>query len=92
MTAIERWTHTDPHTKVEEAKYGVSPERFQMALAIYGVPLRSNDPPSEFVDLNNGIHALGVASQVAKALGDAPNQVLVEARKRRRRGGDEDGE
>ena len=91
MTAIEMWTHTDSHTKMQEAKYGVSPERFQMALKIYGVPLRANDPPSDFVDLNNGIHALDVARRVAQALEDAPKQVLVQARKARR-GGDEDGE
>lgn len=90
-TSIEMWTHTDPHTKVEEPKYAVSPERFQMALKMYGVPLRPNDPPSEFVDFRNGIHAFDVVRKVAEALADAPKQVLVQARKRRR-GGDEDGE
>ena len=91
LTSVESWKHTDPHTKVEETKYAVSPERFQMALSIYGVPLRSFDPPSEFVDFRNGIHALETVRLAVEALGDAPKQVLVAARKRRR-GGEDDGE
>ena len=92
MTAIESWSHTDRHTKVEETKYGVSPERFQMALKIYGVPLRVTDPPSEHVDFLNGIHALRVTRLVAEAMVDAPKQTLIAARQRRReRRGEDDG-
>lgn len=84
MLSIEGWTHTDPHSKIESKKYSVSPERIQLALTIFGVPLRSNDPPSERVDFKDGLHAMNVASIVAKALEEAPNRNIVQARERRR--------
>ena len=84
MLSIEGWTHTDPHSKIESKKYSVSPERIQLALTIFGVPLRSSDPPSERVDFKDGLHAMNVASIVATALEEAPNRTIVQARERRR--------
>tara|TARA_R110000824_G_scaffold88263_1_gene217080 strand:- start:706 stop:999 length:294 start_codon:yes stop_codon:yes gene_type:complete len=84
MTALESYTHTDPHTKQESTKYSVSSDRFLMALKIYGVPLRSNDPPSEHVDFQHGIHAMGICRLAVHAMTDAPNRTVILARERRR--------
>lgn len=84
MIAIESWTKTDQHTKIETVKYSVSPERLQLALKLFGVPLRPGDPPSEMVDFQNGLHALEVCNTASQAMEDAPNRTLVQARERRR--------
>jgi len=85
MMSIEAWEHTDPNTKLKETKYGFSPERFRLALDLYGVPLRAYDPPSDRVDFNDGLHAFNWTQQVRGAMEDAPKQSMIEARARRRK-------
>lgn len=74
------WETGGEHGTPKEKRFGLNSERFRLALDLFQIPIRDNDPPSKMVGFENALEAHEWVTMVATAATNAPMAPILEAR------------
>lgn len=85
MMGIEMWETGGENGAPKEKKFGINTERFRLAVDLYQVPIRSNDPPSKMLPFESALEAHEWVQLVASAATEAPMAEIYAAREEMRR-------